>query len=897
MEIIGRERELAAADLFLADAARGFAVLELHGDAGIGKTTVWRAVLARAEERGFAVLACRPAAAEAKLSLSAVSDLLEHVPGEHFAALPEPQRRALDIALLRAEPGDASVDRRTVAVAARSLLRELAAGQPLLVAVDDLHWLDAASAATLEFALRRLDTEPIGFLAARRASEPARLDLRNLEPAAARSVAIGPLSVAGLHHLLRERLDQVPPRSLLVRVADASHGNPLFALEIGRLLAEQGAPPPGEPLPVPPDVEALVRRRIADLPRATREVLLAAAAVSDPAEDVIRAALHRPIVRELEPAERRQIARLEGGVIVFSHPLFAGAVYASATAAERRELHRRLAEAAPGLEARARHLALAADGRDEVAAAAAQAAAADAAARGAPAAAVELAELALALSEPRSDAECRRLLDLAEYVLVSGESERALALLEAVDSWDHWPPNLHARALAWRANLRLFTGGPTAMGEFAQRALSEPLPAQARAAAHLQLSYSTGLSDAERALNHAETALALLEPLDEEVDAALLGLALEVRLRAGAVLGHGLDGDVVERIRAPSSLGAWLRWVDELESSREVLERDLELAEARGNETLRAYRLMMLGMTECDAGELERAREHAAAALELARELELAEVEGRAAEALALVEATVGRAEKAHELLRGVESTRSARATLGRLELSRENYAAADAHLGSALDLIEQAGIREPGIARVHADAAEAAVALGDLERAEGLADFLVQHGARTGRRWSLATGARIRALVAAARGDLEEALAACERALKHHEGLPMPLERARTLLVKGVIERRLRRRGRAKLAFEEALAVFEQTGAQLWAERARAELARLGLRRAGSGELTEAERRVAELTARGLTRRDVAAALHVSPKTVDATLGRVYRKLEIRSRAELGARMVELQK
>jgi DNA-binding CsgD family transcriptional regulator len=123
-----------------------------------------------------------------------------------------------------------------------------------------------------------------------------------------------------------------------------------------------------------------------------------------------------------------------------------------------------------------------------------------------------------------------------------------------------------------------------------------------------------------------------------------------------------------------------------------------------------------------------------------------------------------------------------------------------------------------------------------------------------------------------------------------------MPLERARTLLVKGVTERRLRRRGQARLTFAAALVAFEETGARLWAERARAELARLGLRRAESDELTEAERRVAELAARGLTRRDVAAALHVSPKTVDATLGRVYRKLGIHSRAELGARLVELQ-
>lgn len=353
MGIIGRERELALADLFLHDAAQRFSVLDVHGEAGIGKTTVWKAVLGRAEARGFHILACRPGVAEAKLSFAGISDLLERVPEDAFADLSRPQRLALDVALLRAEPGDAAVDRRTVGVAIRSLLRELAVSRPILVAIDDLQWLDAASAATLQFALRRLDNEAIGFLAARRAEESTRLEIRNLEPACTRNLAIGPLSVASLHHLLRGRLGHVPSRSVLVRVAEASRGNPLFALEIGRLLAENGPPPAGEPLPVPADVDALVRRRTASLPRRTREVLLAAAALSNPTEEIIRAALRRSIVADLDPAERRAIARLERGAIVFAHPLFAGAIYASATAAKRRGMHRRLAEVVAASEARA----------------------------------------------------------------------------------------------------------------------------------------------------------------------------------------------------------------------------------------------------------------------------------------------------------------------------------------------------------------------------------------------------------------------------------------------------------------------------------------------------------------------------------------------------------------
>jgi len=294
-----------------------------------------------------------------------------------------------------------------------------------------------------------------------------------------------------------------------------------------------------------------------------------------------------------------------------------------------------------------------------------------------------------------------------------------------------------------------------------------------------------------------------------------------------------------------------------------------------------------------------RAREYASSALAVSHELE-GELTARAGDALALVEAHLGNGDELHALCSlpemGGSGIRRA-AALGLFELSRANYVLADEHLTRALELIKKAGIREPGIDRVHANAAETAIALGDPARAERIAEFLKEHGERTGHCWSLAAGERLRALVAAARRDLDAASDACARALAHHDTLPMPLERARTLLVKGVVERRTRRRGQAKESFEEALALFEASGARLWAERARAELGRVGLRRSAGHELTEGERSVAELAARGLTRRQVAAALHVSPKTVDATLVRVYRKLGIGSRAELGSRIIELQK
>jgi len=914
--VVGRENELSLAEEFLDSAGERFAVLLFEGEAGIGKTTVWREIIRRAQERGHLVLSCRPAETEAKLSLSAVADLLEAVPEAAFSVLPTPQRRALDVALFRADPGNAVAEQRTVATAVRSLLTELASQVPVLLAVDDVQWLDSASAATLEFVLRRLRAERIGFLASRRLSEPARLAVDVLvDPDVLARTTIGPLSLAGVHTLLKERLAFAPPRSVLVRIHAASAGNPLFALELGRLLDELGVPAAGEPLPVPFDVQALVETRIARLPAPTREVLLAAAALDNPRGETIRLALGRAIDGDLEPAERGQIVEYEADLITFEHPLFAAAMLSSATTAERRRIHRRLAEIVEGSDKQARHLALSVEGRDESTAAIVHSAARVALFRGAPAAAAELTDLALRLGEPGSETERLRILDLADYLFAAGESARARGVLEEIHTWEGWSPRLQARALARLGELVCHAEHAASAIGFLEQMLREPLPVEARAAVHTHLSWSTSEVDAARAARHADAALALLEPVGEDADPGIHASALYMRLRAHVLLGQGLERDLVDRIRniearlpperwsidrASPDVAYWLRHVDELEASRTELEQNLREAVEGGNESGQLHNLVHLAITECWAGNLELAHHQALSAVRLAEELKAGFAALLAAEALALVEAHLGNVDDVRAIVerhprpssRTWHGTILFRAALGLVELSAGDYKAADVHLRAALETAEHVGCGEPAMHRMHANAAEAAVALGDLERAEQIGDFLEEHGERTNRRWSLATGARVRALIAAARGDLAGALAASEQALERHEELPMPFERARTLLVKGVIERRARRRSRAKNSFEQALEIFEQIGARLWAERARAELDRVGLRRTPGHELTAGERRVAELAAQGLTNREVAAVLFMSPKTVEANLSRAYRKLGISSRAELGAHM-----
>ena len=908
--VFGRRRELSQAASFLERATERLTVLALEGEAGIGKTTVWEEVARGAEARGFRVLAARPAEAEARVSLAAVADLFGEVTDEELAVLSPPQRHALDVALFRTGPGDAPLDRRALATAVRLLLAALASRQPTLVAVDDVQWLDGPSAFVLEFALRRLADEPLGVLLARRHGQPGGLAAERLvRPDSLVRATIGPLTLAGLHQLLAERLERPLPRAALVRVEQASAGNPLLALEVGRLLVEHGLPAPGEPLPVPPDVGALVGRRIARLPAPTREVLLVVACLADASTEAVSGALGRPIEDDLEPAERAGLVTCRSQRIAFVHPLFAAAVVSSAPAAERRRAHGKLAVAVAALEERARHLALATEGRDERVATIVHDAAREALFRGAPLAAAELVELALAVGEPDSDAQRRRVIDLADYVNAAGDTVRAFRLLAGIESWDGWPAGLQADAMSRLGAFVSAALAPAATTAFLEQLLVSADGVSPRVAVETALSFSTSDYDVARAARHADAALTLLG--DAAVDPGIRATALYARLRTDVLRGAGLDLELAGRIehlearlppdrrfgRTSAELAFWFKHVDDLATSRTRLERSLEQAVDSGDEPGQLAAHVHLAITECWAGNLRLARRHAAAGLEMSYQLDSDQLyEGGV---LALVEAHLGNVGAVRELAArftgAVPATRHEirlNAALGLVELSLGNPAAASRHLRGGLEAAIRTGCAEPGLYRIHADAAEAEVALGELGRADDIADFLERHGERTGRSSSSATAARVRALAAAARGDIGAALAEAERAVERHAGLPMPFERARTLVVKGSIERRARKRRQAKESFEEALAAFEAMGARLWVERARRELERVGMRQRGPDELTESELRVAELAADGLTNRAVANAAFMSPKTVEANLARVYRKLGIRSRAELGARM-----
>jgi len=913
---VGRDEELAAVVAFLASTEALPGVLLLEGEAGIGKTTLLRAGIAAASRSRFRVLSARPVEAESSLSFAAIGDLLEEPLGEVLGALPGPQRRALEVALLLREPEGPTPDRRAVGIGVLAALRALAAAEPLLLAIDDLQWLDRASATVLQFALRRLGDEPVGLLTACRAGReqmPLELD-RSFSEERLRRVLVGPLSLGALHRLLRDRLDTTFPRPTLRRIHESSGGNPFFALELARALERHGRPlGPGERLPVPDDVHELSRRRLAVVPAEAAAALRAAAALSRPTVGLVSAAAgsDRDV---LQPAVEAQIVELEDDRVRFTHPLLASAAYGGTEG--RRELHGRLAEIVVDPEERARHLALAAAGPDRSVAAALEDAARGAAARGAPGMAAELTEQAARLTPPdRPEDARRRAADAASYHFESGDSRRARGMLERLVSELSAGPE-RASVLVRLAVTRAYDDDVHAASDLNLQALQEAGDdslTRARALTGLAATLFRRREQLAAGVEHARAAAELADGLG---DLALFGDALGVRLMAEAALGRPEAGATLARLlelqpatehvrlqAEPAWHAAIVRmWWEELERARSEFGELVERGRESGDESFLPYVYVLAAQNECLRGDFERAGSHAEAGQEIAEQVGQETLVGYALAVRALVDAHRGRVdevreegERALELARRTRSAPTlhfATSALGLLELSLARPAAAAERLAPLVEFAREQEMCEPALTRFTPDYVQSLIEIGRLEEAAEVSDRYESHAARLGRRGALASAWRCRGLLAAARGDLDEALATFERALAEHDSVAMPFERARTMLAHGSVRRRARQRRAARESLQQARAIFEELGATLWAEKAGAELARIGGRTAGPGDLTPAEQRIAELVGQGRSNKEVAAELVVTVRTVESNLTRIYRKLGLRSRAELAHRL-----
>ena len=421
--LISRDAEFAALGDFLSSGAAPWALV-FTGGPGIGKTSLWEAGLYRAKELGLRVLAARPNEAEAQHPFAGLFDLMDGVGADVLGGLPVPQRQALEAAVLRSEPAAAA---QPFAIAAGFLgaLRSLAAAGPLLLAVDDLQWLDTASADVLAFAARRIQDPRCRFLFARRSGDQTAVE-RALSRAAVWPVDITALSVDGTHRLLSQRLGRSLPRRTLSQVFEATQGNPLLVLELGRMLASRGAVELGPDLPLTDLAGNPFGSLVAGLARPARQALLAAALNGHVSRLTLEAVANPAAVDQLVAGG---LLVADGGRVRPSHPLLAVAVRRKATTRERRAAHLDLAGVAGDETVRARHLALATPGTDAGLAGLVAAAAAVALRRGAAHDAADLAKHAVRLTPAAAPEVSDRLLALAECLVRVGEMQRARDLL------------------------------------------------------------------------------------------------------------------------------------------------------------------------------------------------------------------------------------------------------------------------------------------------------------------------------------------------------------------------------------------------------------------------------------------------------------------------------------
>jgi DNA-binding CsgD family transcriptional regulator len=904
--VVGREEELDAVDTLLKGSSAAAAVL-LEGEPGIGKTTVWRHGVELAGRLSSRVITARPAEAEAAMPYAVLGDLLEPLLDECLPLLADPQRLALEVALVRRRPEETPTDQLAVSRATLELLRH-ATSQPLVIAIDDVQWVDASSSRVLEFALRRLELEHVRLLLARRDGGTGTLPLGLDRSLPMRRVRVGPLAVDELGRLIAERLDAHLPRPRLVELHRTSHGNPYYALEIVDALLRHGTDLAlGRALPIPESIGALLRQRLDKLSGTAREATLLAAASAHPAASELERVLGSP--DGLAEAVAHGILAVEGGRARFSHPLLGSIAYDSASPEMRRVAHRRLSTASADPEERVRQLALATEAPDEGVSGELDAAAVIAARRGAPAAAAHLLEQSVRLTPSHLiDQRRRRLAAAADHHYASGDQPRSRAILETLAAELPSGPE-RARVfveLSHRVSSQL--DGLTLCRRALREAGEDPvLLADLHFYAAASARRATTLPEA---LEHARSAVDCAgSARDDARRARALGMVGHVETLSGLDRGlealeqaHELEtssGADWLHFRPSFLLGITLLYLGDFDRARPFLRDQLERANERGDEVMRGVALSSLAELELRAGNWAEAYRLASDGALLQEQAAPLQDQAHHVLRLARVGAHLGRLEEARPVaarlleLAPAHGDRfaeiSARRDLAFMELSLEKAAAAVELLEPAVELQTAMGVGLYTAQPVLHDYVEALVAVGELERASEANDLL----AGSTRAWNVVVHARGRALIATARSNHPAAQLSIAEALDAQLALDEPFERGRTQLVAGVIERRAGRRAAAREALSSALETFDELGAALWAERATAELARIpGRSPTPTLELTPTELRIATLAAEGRSNKEVAAALVIAVRTVETHLSRVYAKLGVRSRTELARRL-----
>ena len=912
-EIVGRDVELAAVRELMARPAGGWSALLLEGEAGIGKSTLWLAGIAAAEEHRHRVLSARPAEAEVQLALAGLGDLLDSCADEVLPRLTPPQRRALEVALVLADPVDDAPDPRALGVAVRAALRVLAEEATLVVAIDDVQWLDRTSAGALGFALRRLEDADVRLLLTRRGA-PSAVESA-LTVGRAEVLPVEPMSVGAVHGLLRTSLGRTFPRPTLRRLHEVSGGNPLYVLELARALEDGAARGPLDPLPLPPSLERLVDARLRALPQQTRAGLLVAAVVGSPSTELLEAAGVPAEV--LAPAVEAEVVEVRAGAVRFAHPLLASETVARASPAQRADAHRRAAAVLDDPLARAVHVAASLDGPDAEAADELDRAVRTARARGATALAAQVGEAAMrATPAERAEDRTRRALAAARDHLASGESERGFALARALLADEPAGP-ARADVLALLADLEAEAGELEVAAEHrraALRAAAGDLVRQSRL--HEQLAYVLRITESlDIAVTHAREGLQLAEQVADDTLTARALATLSVLLCNGGdpeslgLAERGLDlarrsGEQDSVLYAAQAAGHCFYWSGRTAQAREAFTELVQLVEDR-DEPITVNSLWYLALVEERAGRYDVARRHAERAMELSAQYWLpgADYDPVVALPLAKVALAQGEHDQVRELTApvlagdGPPGRRSTDRSLLALLATLDRREGRGAEAVARFETVE-AGQRAAGFSRAMAfwvdEYVEALLETGQTEEAAAVVDDWDEQVQRLGHRLAPAQVLRCRGMLAAAAGDLESAAATFSAAVAAHEPLLDPYERGRALLALGQASRRLKQKRAAREALEAAAAQFAEIGATWWSARVGTELGSVGGRTRIAG-LTPAEHRVAALVAEGKTNREVASTLFLGESTVEKHLTHIYAKLGVRSRTELARAVTDL--
>jgi ATP/maltotriose-dependent transcriptional regulator MalT len=602
----------------------------------------------------------------------------------------------------------------------------------------------------------------------------------------------------------------------------------------------------------------------------------------------------------------------------FTHPLLQSVLYAEMPLAERRQVHQQLAAVAEDIEDRAWHLALGAGQPSEDIAGMLDDAARHAASRGAPGEGATLSEQAARLTPAGlPEAARERNVQAADYHFRAGSMARSQELIQsALAACPAGPPR--AALLVRLATVHYhLSGWPLAERTFRQAVEEAPHEAALCAHAEQELAFARMVAgDLPAALHWAKRSL---RSAKRAADPHLMAHSL-ARIAAFEFLqGNGARHDLLDHAEAlgaaageeptgrlplygPSLVkGVILKWSDRLDEARLVLADQYRNTLGCGDESSLAFLLYHFSELECWAGNWDTAEEYALECRRVAEENRQQTLKPATLNSLALIRAHQGHVVEARELASeafalceqagNIPFASQALSILGFAALSLGDHQATASYLDRLAEATSSFGLGEPGVVRFLPDEIEALTALGEVDRAWSFTRQLEARGESLGRPWALATAARCRAYLAAIDGDLQGARAACEQALSRHEQLPMPFELGRTLLVRGMIERRCRRKSEARETLGQALDIFDHLGAALWADKACRELSKIAAHHSVDG-LTETERRIAALIAQGQTNREVASVMFVTENTVQTHVRHIFQKLGVRSRTELAARL-----